>query len=402
MAFDSTVCIPLGSYDGYPSEIRDLDSWMDKNWEWFDPASAASTLWPDAQLGTDVDILVAGSGPNQAAIFARCNPASRVVGIDVSPRAIEHLHSLKDTYGLTNLDPHLMAVEEVRSVGREFDLIVATNVLEHLADPVSGLRELAHCLRRSGVLGIAVDAKYGRLGVEMLQTAFDVLGLAPDTSSVQVVRELISALPSEHPVLDYFKMAPVSAQSGAGLAHTFLHGESRVYSVNDTLGLVRSAGLAFQGWFLKAPYYPHDWFAPGTPLGDAVDSLSGSELWSVMERLNVMNACHMFMACHPDRPVASYEIDFSTANALDYIPEFRARCGFERDELYRPNWRTRINPIQTAFLEHVNGYRSIRKIAKQVLKHSGSAELNLAGLEEFGCSFFASLWKLDFMAFTFG
>ena len=401
MASYSMADVQGGSYDGYPAEIRDLDSWMEKNWEWFDPASAASTLWPDGLSDRDLDILVAGSGPNQAAVIARCNPESRVVAIDVSRRAIDHLQSLKDAYGLTNLDLRVVAVEEVESLGREFDLIVATNVVEHLADPVAGLGALAHCLRRTGVLGIAVDAKYGRFGVEMLQSTFELLGLASDAASVQVVRELISALPPEHPVLNYFKMAPVSAQSGAGLAHTFLHGPSRVFSVNDALKLVRAAGLVFQGWFLKAPYYPHDWFVPGGPIGDVIGSLSGSDLWSVMERLNVMNACHMFMACRSDRPVESYEIDFSIAPALDYIPEFRARCGFERDELYRPNWRTRVTPVQLAFLEHVNGHRSIRKIAKRVLKQSGSMEGDLADLEQFGCSLFASLWRLDFMAMTF-
>ena len=46
------------------------------------------------------------------------------------------------------------------------------------------------------------------------------------------------------------------------LVDTFLHGRERSYTVDDCIDLVTSAGLVFQGWFLKAPYYPHDLFTP--------------------------------------------------------------------------------------------------------------------------------------------
>ena len=51
-------------------------------------------------------------------------------------------------------------------------------------------------------------------------------------------------------------------RSDAGLVDTFLHGRDRSYTVDDCLDLVTSAGLVFQGWLLKAPYYAHDLFAP--------------------------------------------------------------------------------------------------------------------------------------------
>ena len=55
------------------------------------------------------------------------------------------------------------------------------------------------------------------------------------------------------------------------LVDTFLHGRARSYTVDDCIDLVTSAGLVFQGWFSKAPYYPHDLFAAPNRL------LSGGE-----------------------------------------------------------------------------------------------------------------------------
>ena len=117
------------------------------------------------------------------------------------------------------------------------------------------MKALKGCLRRDGALGVTLDAKYGRMGIEMLQSAFRNLGMGQDHASVQMVKEVITALPTEHPVHNYFKIAPVSAQSDAALADTFLHGPERNYSVDECIDLVTSAGLAFQGWFIKAPDY---------------------------------------------------------------------------------------------------------------------------------------------------
>ena len=72
----------------YPDPIVDLPGWLAGNWQWFDPSHAHRMFWPDREPQPDLDILVAGCGTNQAAVFAHTNPQARVVAIDVSsPRA---------------------------------------------------------------------------------------------------------------------------------------------------------------------------------------------------------------------------------------------------------------------------------------------------------------------------
>ena len=124
---------------------------------------------------------------------------------------------------------------------------------------LAGLKALAGCLRPDGVLGVMLYAKYGRIGVELLQSVFHDLGLGQDDASVRLVREAISSLAPDHPVQSYLKIAR-DLPFDAALVDTFLHSRDRSYSVEDCLDLVASAGLAFQGWLLKAPYYAHDLF----------------------------------------------------------------------------------------------------------------------------------------------
>ncbi len=150
----------------YPEPIHDLAAWVAINWEWFDPVHAHRVLWPDRAYKPNLDILIAGCGTNQAAVIAFTNPFANVVAIDVSQPSLDHQKYLQEKYGLTNLALRLLPIEELPTLGLDFDLIVSTGVLHHTANPLLGIKALGRCLRRDGVLGIMLYAKYGRIGVE--------------------------------------------------------------------------------------------------------------------------------------------------------------------------------------------------------------------------------------------
>ena len=381
----------------YPQPIQNLEAWLGSNWEWFDPSHAHRILWPDREYKPDLDILIAGCGTNQAAVFAFMNPDAKVVAIDISQPSLDHQQYLKDMHGLWNLELHLLPIEELSMLGLDFDLVISTGVLHHLADPLTGMKALADCVRPDGAVGVMLYAKYGRLGVELLQSVFDDLGLRQDDASIQMVRDAMSLLPEDHPVRGYLKIAR-NLQFDAVLVDTFLHGRERSYSVDDCIDLVTSAGLVFQGWLLKAPYYAHDLFAPPGGFYPAVNALPEAKQWSVMERIHTLNACHFFMACRPQRPRGSYTIDFSTIDALDYVPLMRMRCGHSGTELFRPDWRMSLNPAQLQFVQQVDGLRTIREIAAAVAQSGVSPRASAAELEKFGRKLFQSLWRLDFLA----
>ena len=156
--------------------------------------------------------------------------------------------------------------------------------------------------------------------------------------------------------------------------------------------------FAFQGWLFKAPYYAHDVSGPASVFHRAVNALPQTKLWSVMERIKTLNACHFFMACHADRPRERYTIDFSTADCLDYVPMMRMRCGISGAEIFRPDWRMNLDPAQLPFVRNVDGRRTIREIAACVAQSGESPEAGAAHLEPFGRKLFQSLWRLDFVS----
>jgi SAM-dependent methyltransferase len=110
----------------YPAPILDLRKWLASNWQWFDPSHAHRLFWPDRNYKSDMDILIAGCGSNQAAVFAYTNPAATVVAIDVSQSALDHHQFLKNKYEMKNLELHLLPIEEASALQRDFDLIVSS------------------------------------------------------------------------------------------------------------------------------------------------------------------------------------------------------------------------------------------------------------------------------------
>jgi SAM-dependent methyltransferase len=382
----------------YPQPIADLDAVDGGAWYWFDPADFHRILWPDREYKPDLDILIAGCGTNQAAVFAHRNPAAKVVGVDISQPSLEHQRFLKEKHGLWNLELHRLPIEELPTLGLDFDLIVSTGVVHHLADPTAGLKALAGCLRRDGAIGLTLYAKYGRMGVEQLQSVFRDLGLTQDEASVDMVKATLSLLSPDHPVQSYLKIEGDELRYDGAVVDTFLHGRDRSYAVDDCLDLVDSAGLDFQGWLVNAPYYPHDWFTPGTEQHRVISALPERKLWSVMERLHIFGACHFFMACRPDRSKESYTIDFSTADSLNYVPVMRMRCGLSGAEIVKPGGRLTLNAAQLPFVQQVDGRRTIRDIAARVAQSARLARAGTADLESFGRKLFQSLWRLDFVA----
>ena len=155
----------------YPAPITDLEAWLQDSWQWFDPSHAHRLMWPDREYREGMDILVAGCGTNQAAVIAYTNPSARVVAIDVSGASLEHHRWLKDRYELANLELRRLPIEQVDSLDRDFDLIITTGVLHHMADPGLGMRALAHRLRSDGVLAVMLYANYGRYGVQLMQSS---------------------------------------------------------------------------------------------------------------------------------------------------------------------------------------------------------------------------------------
>lgn len=105
-------------------------------------------------------LLDVGCGPGTISVdLARLVEPGEVTAIDVSEEVIERARSLAGSGAPTNLDFRVGNVYALDFADETFDVVYAHQVLQHLSDPVSALREIRRVLRDDGVLAVR-DADY--------------------------------------------------------------------------------------------------------------------------------------------------------------------------------------------------------------------------------------------------
>ena len=95
-----------------------------------------------------------GDGRHLAALARSAHRPTRVVGTDISQRILETARA-----AAAPLDPELVQanLEHLPFEDEAFDLVLCTQVIEHLLDPAAGVRELARVLRPGRALVLTTD-----------------------------------------------------------------------------------------------------------------------------------------------------------------------------------------------------------------------------------------------------
>jgi len=384
----------------FPPPVANLDRaremWRDENIH----RAEHHLLWPETEYRADLDVLVAGCGTWQAAKYAICHPAARVVGIDVSSTSLEHTERLKQNYDLTNLEARQLAVENVAELNQNFDLIICTGVLHHLIDPDAGLRALRSVLKPDGAMNLMVYAPYGRDGVYMMQEYCRRLGVGTSQEEIRDLITVLKYLPEHHPLL--------ATQGGSrefpnadALADAVLNPRDRSYTVSQLFDFVESNGLKLSRWYWQAAYLPQCGAMSGTPHASKLSALPERDQYIEMELWRGRMANHSFVAHRDDRKTNGVKISFDDERYLHYVPIRQpwTVCAMEGlppgaagallnqthtfDDLY-----VIVNEPEKQLFEAIDGRRSVSEIVESL---PGSAPL--------ARKYFEKLWWYDQVVF---
>lgn len=367
----------------YPAPIGDMAEAVGKGFvQLSDPALVGRLYWPRRSSFENLDILVAGCGTHQAAYFAYRHPTCRVLGLDLSQASLAHQKYLAEKHGLANLELVQMDLLDVAALNRRFDLIVSTGVLHHLPDPDAGLRALGSVLAPDGVMSLMVYGSTLRHGVYLLQEAFRLLGLGQTAQDVQVVKSVIAALPRTHGVHAYIAASPDLA-SDEGIVDTFLHTTDRAYTVPQLLDFVRGNGLVFQGWLDPLAYSLDLFLADNHPVRPLLGALDAERKAQLSELLTASQGVHRFIACHSERPVENYRIQFDDDEFLSYVPGFRRGLGVTQTsdpatgrpaKVKRMAHEVDLSHSLALVMEQVNGKRPIREMLDVMYRQGATPE----------------------------
>lgn len=303
----------------YPPPVEDLDDYRQR---WQNEAARQADFhlhWPGKSYRTDLKVLVAGCGTSQAAKHALRQPASYVVGIDISDTSLRHTQALKRKYHLTNLEVYQLPVERAGELGCCFDKIVCTGVLHHLPDPPAGLRALRDVLEISGAMHLMVYGTYGRAGVYMLQEYCRRLGIGHSDKEIKDLANTLTALPPAHPLARLLAESP-DFRSKAGLADALLNPQDRAYTVPQLFELIEQGGLRFTRWIRQAPYLPQCGSLVTTPHASRLAKLSQRDQYAAVELFRGNMLRHSLILYRDDHPGDCLLPCFEDDGWLAYVP----------------------------------------------------------------------------------
>ena len=140
------------------------------------------------------DVLIAGCGTGLVTIeFARQAPQARFLAVDLSRASISYAKRMAQNLGVSNVEFAQADIMELASVARDFDVIEASGVLHHLADPWPGWKILLSLLRPSGVMHVGLYSNLARQNVVRARALIAERGYQPIADDIRRCRQEIIA-----------------------------------------------------------------------------------------------------------------------------------------------------------------------------------------------------------------
>jgi ubiquinone/menaquinone biosynthesis C-methylase UbiE len=311
---------------------------------------------------TNMVILDAGCGSGIKALgLAQANPNSRVIGVDLSPESIEFAQKRIQYHGITNVEFHVLDLEELPSLGLEFDYINCDEVLYLLDDQVAGLSAMAKVLKPGGIFRFNLHSLYGRSVMLRVQEAFRMMGLMtnnPEDAEVEVVRETFEGLHDYTLLKQRANWQQVGESKESILANYLLMGD-RGFSIPQVFDFLRHSHLDFismvewRKWNLldlfKTPNDLPTFWQLALPEASLEDQLALFELFHPTNRLIDL------WCCHPQppstlKPITAWGQSDWLRSTIHLHPQLQTAA--VRTELER--CMTQLRPFNIgAFLPHV-------------------------------------------------
>ena len=253
-------------------------------------------------------ILDAGCGSGyKALVLAMANPGAQIVGIDISEKSVELARQRLQYHGFDNAKFHVLPIEELPSLGLEFDYINNDEVLYLFPDIVVGLQAMKSVLKPDGIIRTNLHSSLQRHAIFRVQEMFQMMGLMnenPGEMEMEVARETFDAL-KDSIILKRQVWNPEMAKEEQWILSNYLLIGDKGYTIPEVFAALKSANLEFISMLKWRQWEILDLFKSEDELpvflGVGLSEISVEERLHLFELLQPMHRLLDFWCGHPQQ-----------------------------------------------------------------------------------------------------
>jgi tetratricopeptide (TPR) repeat protein/SAM-dependent methyltransferase len=197
-----------------------------------------------------VDILVAGCGTGASAIETCRNiSGARVLAIDLSRTSLAYAIRKTRALGLP-IDYAQADILKLGGIGRTFDLIDASGVLHHLADPMRGWRILLSLLKPNGIMSVGLYSRLARVDVNAARAFIAEREYQPTAEDIRRCRKDLLEFPDGAPGANVTRSGDFFSMSDC--RDLLFHVQENQHTLPEIAAFIAEENLRFLGFDLDA------------------------------------------------------------------------------------------------------------------------------------------------------
>lgn len=195
-------------------------------------------------------ILDAGCGTGyKSLVLAEANPGATIVGVDLSIESVNLAKARLQHHGFDNTQFHAVSIEDLPSLGIEFDYINCDEVLYLFPNPANGLSALKSVLKPKGIIRSNLHSSWQRAPFFRAQNIFQLMGLFdnnPEELEIKLVQDIMKSLkPSVDLKARAWKTSLEAEDAQERILMNFLFQGDRGFKIPEMFSAIREAGLDF-------------------------------------------------------------------------------------------------------------------------------------------------------------
>ncbi|MGO1117643.1 methyltransferase [Rhodovibrionaceae bacterium A322] len=200
-------------------------------------------------------LLVAGCGTGrQVVTLGLCHRNLEITAFDLSRASLGYAQMMAKRYDADNCRFYQGNILDLNEDDRQYDAIVCTGVLHHMADPLAGWKALVSRLCDGGIMQIALYSSLARRDITKARSRIAELELSDDASGIRTFRQRL-LLEQEEPGLNALADQADFADLN-GCRDLLFHRQERCYQIPEIAEALSDLGLEFLGFDFVEPDIP--------------------------------------------------------------------------------------------------------------------------------------------------